>query len=77
MKRLLVLMLVLGMASVANGVLIQVDGQGPGQTLDIAEGITSVISVVSEVAGVSVMSLQWQWGREVFLLLLPSGSSFR
>jgi len=76
MKRLLVLMLVLGMASVANGVLIQVDGQDPGQTLDIAEGITSVISVVSEVAGVSVMSLQWQWGREVFLLL-PSGRSLR
>ena len=41
-------MLLLGMASVANGVLIQVDGQDPGQTLDIAEGITSVISVVSE-----------------------------
>ena len=48
MKRLLMLMLLLGMASVANGVLIQVDGQDPGQTLDIAEGITSVISVVSE-----------------------------
>ncbi len=48
MKRLLMLMLVLGMASVANAVLIQVDGQDPGQTVDIAEGITSVISVVSE-----------------------------
>ena len=48
MKRLLLLMLVLGMTSGANGVLIQVDGQYPGQTVDIAEGITSVISVVSE-----------------------------
>ncbi len=48
MKRLLLLMLVLGMTSGANGVLIQVDGQDPGQTVDIAEGITSVISVVSE-----------------------------
>lgn len=48
MKRLLMMMLVLGMASVANAVLIQVDGQDPGQTVDIAEGITSVISVVSE-----------------------------
>lgn len=48
MKRLLMMMLVLGMASVASAVLIQVDGQDPGQTVDIAEGITSVISVVSE-----------------------------
>lgn len=48
MKRLLMLMLVLGMASVANAVLIKVDGQDPGQTVDIAKGITSVISVVSE-----------------------------
>lgn len=70
MKRLLLLMLVLGMASAANGVLIQVDGQDPGQAIDtasewwheiqyrggqdpgqamdIAEGVTSVISVVSE-----------------------------
>ncbi len=48
MKRLLLLMLVLGMTSGANGVLIQVDGQDPGQAIDIAEGVTSVISVVSE-----------------------------
>ncbi len=48
MKRLLLLMLVLGMASGANGVLIQVDGQDPGQAIDIAEGVTSVISIVSE-----------------------------
>ncbi|NQT04010.1 MAG: PEP-CTERM sorting domain-containing protein [Planctomycetes bacterium] len=48
MKRLLLLMLVLGMASSANAVLIQVDGQDPGQAVDITEGFTSVISVVSE-----------------------------
>ena len=48
MKRLLMMMLVLGMASVANAVLIQVDGQDPGQTIDVPEGLTSVISVVSE-----------------------------
>jgi hypothetical protein len=48
MKRLLMMMLVLGMASVANAVLIQVDGQDPGQTVDVREGLTSVISVVSE-----------------------------
>ncbi len=48
MKRLLLLMLVLGMTSGANGVLIQVDGQDPGQAIDLAEGVTSVISVVSE-----------------------------
>jgi len=48
MKRLPMLMLVLGMASVANAVLIQVDGQDPGKAIDIAEGVTSVISVVSE-----------------------------
>jgi len=48
MKRLLLLMLVLGMASSANAVLIQVDGQDPSQVVDIAEGFTSVISVVSE-----------------------------
>ncbi len=48
MKRLLLLMLVLGMASGTNGVLIQVDGQDPGQAIDIAEGVTSVISVVSD-----------------------------
>ncbi len=48
MKRLLMLMLVLGMASAANAVLIQIDGQDPGQAIDIAEGVTSVISVVSE-----------------------------
>lgn len=48
MKRLLLLMFLLGMASSANAVLIQVDGQDPGQAVDIAEGSTSVISVVSE-----------------------------
>ncbi len=48
MKRLLLLMLVLGMASAANAALIQINGQDPGQAIDIAEGVTSVISVVSE-----------------------------
>jgi hypothetical protein len=48
MRRLLVLILVLGMASAANAVVIQVDGKDPGQTVDIAEGVTSVISIVSE-----------------------------
>ncbi len=47
-KRLLLLMLVLGMTSSANAVVFQVDGQDPGQAVDIAEGFTSVISVVSE-----------------------------
>jgi hypothetical protein len=48
MKRLLMLMLVLGMASAANAALILIDGQDPGEAIDIAEGVTSVISVVSE-----------------------------
>ena len=47
-ERLLLLMLVLGMASSANAIVIRVDGQDHGQAVDIAEGFTSVISVVSE-----------------------------
>lgn len=45
MKKLLVLVLVLGFASAANGVLIQVNGL-PGETADVQEKAT--ITVISE-----------------------------
>jgi len=48
MKKLLVVALVFGMASVANAELIQVDGIDPGPSIEIFEGVTPVISVVSE-----------------------------
>jgi len=48
MRKLLVLALVLGIASAANAVLIQVDGSDPGPSIEIGEGVTAVITVVSE-----------------------------
>ncbi len=47
MKRLVALLLVFGMASVANGVFLQVDGVTT-DNIEIAEGVTSVITIVSE-----------------------------
>jgi len=47
MKRLVALLLVFGMASTANAVLLQVDGV-PTTDIEIAEGVTSVITIVSE-----------------------------
>jgi hypothetical protein len=47
MRKLVVLILVLGMASAANAVLIQVDGKA-GAALEVDEGIVPVITVVSE-----------------------------
>ena len=47
MKRLVVLLLVFGMASGANAVLLQVDGV-PTTGVEIAEGATSVITIVGE-----------------------------
>ena len=45
MRKLLVFVLVLGFASAANAVLIEVDGLG-GQTVDVQENAT--ITVISE-----------------------------
>ena len=47
MKRLVALLLVLGMASAANAVYLQVDGVAT-DIIEIAEGTTSVITVVGE-----------------------------
>lgn len=47
MKRLVALMLVLGMASAANAVILQVDGL-PTTDIQIAEGATPVITIVGE-----------------------------
>ncbi len=48
MRKFLVVALVLGIASAANAVLIYVDGSDPGGSIEIGEGLTPVISVVSE-----------------------------
>ncbi len=47
MKRLVALLLVFGMASTANAVFLQVDGITTDNA-EIGEGVTSVITVVSE-----------------------------
>ena len=47
MKRLVALLLVFGMASTANAVLLQVDGV-PTTDVEIAEGVTSLITIVGE-----------------------------
>jgi hypothetical protein len=47
MKRLVALLLVLGMASAANAVYLQVDGVA-ADSLELVEGTTSVITVVGE-----------------------------
>jgi hypothetical protein len=48
MRKFLVLALVLGIASAANAVTILVDGVDPGDSIEIAEGLTPVITVVGE-----------------------------
>ena len=48
MRKFLVVALVLGIASAANAVTIHVDGIDPGGSIEIGEGVTPVISVVSE-----------------------------
>ena len=48
MRKFLVVALVLGIASAANAVLIYVDGSDPGESIEIGEGLTPVISVVGE-----------------------------
>ncbi len=47
MKRLVALLLVFGMASTANAVFLQIDGVTTDNA-EIAEGVTSVITIVSE-----------------------------
>ena len=47
MKRLVALMLIFGLASAANAVILQVDGL-PATDVQIAEGATSVITIVGE-----------------------------
>jgi len=48
MRKFLIVALVLGISSAANAVLIYVDGSDPGPSIEIGEGVTPVISVVSE-----------------------------
>lgn len=48
MRKFLVVALVLGIASAANAVVIYVDGSDPGESIEIGEGLTPVISVVGE-----------------------------
>lgn len=48
MRKFLVVALVLGIASAANAVAIYVDGSDPGESIEIGEGLTPVISVVGE-----------------------------
>ncbi len=48
MRKLLIVALVLGIASATDAALIYVDGVDPGPSIEIAEGVTAVISVVSE-----------------------------
>jgi hypothetical protein len=48
MRKFLIVALVLGISSAANAVLIYVDGSDPGSSIEIGEGVTPVISVVSE-----------------------------
>ncbi|MHC4488067.1 MAG: PEP-CTERM sorting domain-containing protein [Planctomycetota bacterium] len=48
MRKFLVVALVLGIASTANAVAIYVDGSDPGDSIEIGEGLTPVITVVGE-----------------------------
>ena len=48
MRKFLVVALVLGIASAANAVAIYIDGVDPGESIEIAEGLTPVITVVGE-----------------------------
>ena len=48
MRKFLVVALVLGIASAANAVAIYIDGSDPGESIEIAEGVTPVITVVGE-----------------------------
>jgi len=48
MRKFLVVALVLGIASAANAVAIYIDGSDPGESIEIGEGVTPVITVVSE-----------------------------